>query len=351
LSALPLTPNLKQLVARLSARARKAAWLSECARWSAPLLFAIGAAIFIARFAAGVSTREASFALLALAILPLAGWLLARRKFLSESGAIAWLDRESGGSGALLTQFELADPRWTPALSKALARIEALPRVRLTREWAPSLFALAFVAGALWIPRPQALVAPSTHLAETMLEEVKEQLLALTEVVELEPEKAAELAERIERVEENLRDAPADASLEALDRTGDELEAQAEKSLASAERASDELARADAAQSASEAQESLQNALKELRDGGLASKLPESIKSELAPGSLELPPGIKLSNEAISKLSSEMREALDARLSKLARSGLISAKQLERATSVARVTEHVCDEKCKRGGT
>ncbi len=343
--------ELEQFAARLSARARRAAWLSECLRWSAPALFAIGAVCFVARFFGDVSRTDASLALCAFALVPIVGWLRARGRFLSEAGAIAWLDRESGGSGALLTQFALADGRWSSSVNAALGRIEQLPRVRLWREMAPGLIAAAFVLGALWIPKPVAVVPPSTHLAETMLETVEEQLIALQEVVELEPEKAAELAERIERVQENLHEAPADASLEALDRTSDELASEAEKSLAAAERAGEDLARSDSAQSAAEAQQSLEDALKELRDGGLASKLPESIKSELTPGSLELPPGVKLSNEALSKLSNEMREALDARLSKLARSGLISAKQLERATSVARVTEHVHDENCKRGGT
>ncbi|HUR28536.1 MAG TPA: hypothetical protein VM509_10140 [Planctomycetota bacterium] len=343
--------ELQQFAARLASRARQAAWLSESARWSAPALFAIGAAIFAARFFAGVSTKDASYLLAAFALVPLVAWLRARPKFLTEAGAIAWLDRASGGTGALLTQFEHGDERWSAAANRALARVDSLPRVRLAREMGPSLLALAFVAGAAWIPKPAAPMSPSTHLAETTLESVKEQLVALEEVVALEPEKADELAERIERVQDDLDDAPTDASLEALDRTSDELSSLAEKSLAVAERAGDSLSRADGANSASEAQEALQEALKELRDGAMASQLPESIKGQLTPGSLELPAGVQLSNEAISGLSSEMRSALNARLSKLARVGLISPQQLKRATEVARVTEHVCDESCKRGGT
>ena len=47
--------ELEQFAARLSARARRAAWFSECLRWSAPALFAIGAVCFVARFFGDVS--------------------------------------------------------------------------------------------------------------------------------------------------------------------------------------------------------------------------------------------------------------------------------------------------------
>lgn len=346
-----MSKDLDHLAARLSARARRAAWLTECARWSAPALYAIGAVVFVARYLGDLSRPAASLALSALLVIPAAAWLRARSRFLSRAGAVAWLDRESGGSGALIAQFDLADERWMRDAEQALARIAVLPRVRVARPFLPSLPAALFVAGALWIAKPLEPTAPSTRIAESALETAEERLLALQEIVELPPEQAEDLAERLRRVEENLRDAPVDASLEALDRTTEELGAVAERSLASAERASGDLARADAAQSASEAQAALQDALKELREGGLAAKLPETIQAELTPGSLELPPGVQLSPEALAKLSGEMRGALDARLAKLANAGLISARQLERATSTARVSEHVCDGNCKRGGT
>lgn len=325
--------------------------MSECARWSAPTLFGLGAALFVARFFGDVPRGDAVLLLTLFALVPLVAWWRARPMFLSESGAVAWLDRASGGSGRLLTQFECADERWAASATAAMARIESLPRVRLAREFLPSLLALGFVAGALWIEKPAGLVGPSTHLAETTLEDVKDQLVALQEVVELEPEQAQELAERIERIQENLRDTPTDASLEALDRTSEELTARAEQSLAAADRADDQLARADAAQSADQAQQALQDALKEMHDAGLGARLPESIRSELLPGSLELPAGAVLPRETVARLSSELRTALNLKLGKLASAGLISARQLERAKSVERVTEHVCDENCKRGGT
>jgi hypothetical protein len=346
---LPL--DLSQLAARLVSRARQVAWLAECARWSAPALFALGAVLFVARYFGDVPRADAARILVLFALVPLFAWWRARAMFLSQAGAVAWLDRASGGSGALLTQFECGDARWAGFASSAMARIEGLPRVRLTRAFLPSLLALAFVAGALWIEKPASVLGPSTHLAESRLEEVKDQLIALREIVELEPEQAQELAERIERIEENLRDAPVDASLEALDRTSDELSFEADRSLAAADRAEDRLAGADAAQSADQAQRALQDALKEMRDGGLGAKLPESIRSELLPGSLELPAGVVLSRETVAQLSSEMRADLNLKLGKLASAGLISPRQLEHAKLVERVTEHVCDDKCKSGGT
>src|SRR5690349_4714698 len=126
--------ELQQLAARLSARARKAAWMSECARWAAPALFVLGAAIFVARFFGDVPGAQAAAALGLFALVPVAAWLRVRSGFLSQAGAIAWLDRASGGSGALLTQFEHADERWARAADAALARVEALPRVRLRSE-------------------------------------------------------------------------------------------------------------------------------------------------------------------------------------------------------------------------
>jgi len=307
--------------------------------------------LFIARYFGDVPRTQASLLLALFALVPLLAWWRARSRFLSKSGAVAWLDRASGGSGALLTQFEHADQRWTGSAAAALARIESIPRVRLTREFLPSVLALAFVAGTLWIEKPAHVPGPSTHLAESTLEHVQEQLVALQEVVELEPETAQELAERLERVREDLRDTPADASLEALDRMSDELVAQAEKSLAAADRADDNLARSDAAQSAEQAQQALQEALKEARDGGLGANLPESIRSELLPGTLELPAGAKLSSESIARFSSELRASLSSKLGKLASAGLISPRQLEHAKPIERVTEHVCDAHCERGGT
>src|SRR5690349_10811010 len=92
--------ELQQLAARLSARARKAAWMSECARWAAPALFVLGAAIFVARFFGDVPRAQAAAALGLFALVPVAAWLRVRAGFLSQAGAIAWLDRASGGRGA-----------------------------------------------------------------------------------------------------------------------------------------------------------------------------------------------------------------------------------------------------------
>jgi hypothetical protein len=344
-------PDLDRSLQSLIARAKTAAWLEACARLAAPTLFVLGGWVLFARFALDVSRADAALALALFALVPAVAWGLARRRFLSPAAAVAWLDRESGGSGALLTQHALGDARWDASAARALASIERLPRIRALRGFGPSLLALAFVGAAFTLERSVLPPPPATQVVESRLDAAAEDLGALQEVVELEPERAEELEARLERLDAESDSAPLDASLEAIDRTQEELARRADEALAAAERAREGLNAADSAENAEAAVEALNGALRDLKLAGLAAKLPKSLLDRLEPGSLELPEGVELSTAELAELSDALRAALDARMERLAQSGLLSKTELQRFRELERFSEHVCDSTCKRGGT
>lgn len=346
-----MLPELERSLARLLSRAKTAAWLEATAKLLAPALFALGAWVLLARFGLGESRARAAWACIALVVVPGAAWFVARRRFLSPQAALVWLDRESGGSGALLTQAAVDDPRWNDAAQRALATIERLPRLAPGKAFAPSLLAAAFVAGAFVLERSVLPPPPATAVIEQRVDAVQADLAALEEIVELSEETTEELEARLERVEAGLGDAPLDANLEAVDRTEDALAREADEALAAAERARDGLDLAAAAESEAAARAALVDALRELKDAGLAAKLPKELLAKLDPGSLELPDGVQLSREELAELSDALREALDARMERLAKAGLLSKQKLERYRELERIAQHVCDEACKRGGT
>ncbi|MCK6448483.1 MAG: hypothetical protein L6Q99_18995 [Planctomycetes bacterium] len=346
-----MLPELERSLARLLSRAKTAAWLEASAQLLAPVLFALGAWVLLARFGLGESRTSAAWALFALLAVPLAAWFVARRRFLSPQAALVWLDRESGGSGALLTQAAIGDPRWNDAAERALATIARLPRLAPGKAFVPSLLAAAFVAGAFVLERSALPAPPATAVIEQRVDAVQADLAALAEIVELSAETTEELEARLERVEAGPGDAPLDANLEAVDRTEEALAREADEALAAADRARDGLDLAAAADSEEAARAALNEALRELKDAGLAAKLPKELLAKLDPGSLELPDGVQLSREELGELSNALREALDARMERLAKAGLLSKNKLERYRELERIAQHVCDETCKRGGT
>jgi hypothetical protein len=345
-----MLPGLDRSLRRLLARAKTAAWLAESARLAAPAAFLLGGWVLLARFVLGHGRATAAWSLLLFALVPLAAWLVARRRFLTPATAVAWLDRRSGGSGALLTHFALADARWNEPAERALASIERLPRIAAWRDFSPTALGVLFV-GATFVPDRSVLpTPPATQVVENRIDAASEDLSALLEVVELAPETAQELEARLESLREESDAAPLDASLEAVDRTQDELARNADEALAAAERAREALASAGAADDAQATIDGINAALRDLKEAGLAAKLPQALLDRLDPGTLELPEGMKLSAEELAQLSDELRAALDARMERLAKAGLVGKAQLERFRELERFSDHVCDGECERGG-
>ncbi|MCE9595641.1 MAG: hypothetical protein K8S98_15745 [Planctomycetes bacterium] len=345
-----MLPELDRSLRRLLARAKTAAWLEACARLAAPAVFVLGGWVLLARFALGQSRTAAAWSLAAFALVPVAAWFVARRRFLTPEAAVAWLDRRSGGSGALLTHFVLDDERWAGPARDALASIERLPRIAAWRDFRTTALGALFVGAAFVLDRAIVPTPPATQVALNRIDAASADLIALQEVVELAPETAKELEARLERLRDEGDAAPLDASLEAVDRTQEELARNADEALAAAERARDALSSAGAAEDAQATVDGINAALRDLKEAGLAAKLPKSLLERLDPGSLQLPDGVKLSAQELAQLSDELAAALDARMERLAKAGLVGKAQLERFRELERFSDHVCDGECKRAG-
>jgi hypothetical protein len=202
----------------------------------------------------------------------------------------------------------------------------------------------------------QVAIGPPPAVATSALERVEEKLETLEEQVELEPEAAEEMHAQIERIEAEAGEGRPESTFEALDRLDESIDARAQEALQAAARASRELGQATSDPNLAEAQSSLQEALKQMDDAGLAKELPQETKQALQPGTLSLPAGVQLSSAQLAKLSQELKGALDARLAKLAQGRLLDPKELKALGKLASLDDfdfdHVCDEDCKKpGGT
>ncbi len=343
---------------RLRQRVSLALYSAALARHTLWVLLAGGTLALLARQVAGLSRAQAAWAFAPLVLVPLSAWLVTRARSLSLEGAVTWLDVRTRAGGALLTGFELRDPRWQAQVDQALRREVALPRARLARPALELLAAASFAALGLWLEFPRDPALPPRALQQAAIERVEEKLETLKEEATLDSELATELETRLERAQD--ASATPEQAFEAIDRVderlaqaGDELAEElrdAQQSLSSAE--------SSAGADPEGAQRSLEETLKKLSQAGLGKNLPEELTRELGGASLELPPGTKLDASKLGALSRELNQALAAKLAKLGAAGLAKLGKLARAGELAglgdfKPTGHVCDENCakKPGGT
>ncbi len=352
--------DIRTQLSRLRRRALAATYLGEWSRHALIAGLAAGTVALFARVAFDAESQTVAWVLLALALSPLTAWLLARRRFLSREGAMAWLDVRVGATGLVLTQAEVGDERWRERAARVLEQHGAPPGLRVRAPFARSGGGLAFALLALWIDLPSAAaLGPSRELYDGAIEDLREKLETLEEVVELEEETRAELDERLERLEAEAEDTRApEATFEALD----ELDERMQELAARAENAAEEMSEAfdaagDAEQDLAARQEELAEAHAELARAGLAAKLGEKLSAKLA-STLEADPGASFDLSALTQLSEEMRAALEAKLARLADAGLLQSGKLGKLGELgelgdlSRFEMHECDENCdKPGGT
>jgi len=353
-----LDTHLHQLVRRLQARVFAAVYLGTLTRLLLWSVLALGSLVLLLRLGFEFDRSAAAWAFAPLALVPLAAWILARRRALSAHGAVAWLDVHGGADGALVAHLEHADPRWQPALEQSLARLGPLPGARLARPLARLAPAVLFAAAALWIELPRDPVLPPRKLEEAAIERLAEKLETLEEVATLEPELAQELETRLERLEDEAG-SPEEA-FEAIDQLEARLAQEAER-LAEELRAAQEAldtAGISQAQDPEAAQDALESALGALASAGLGQDLAREKLGELGATSLELPPGTQLTPEQMKALDEALRAGLESKLGKLAKAGLAQPGKLRKAGELATLegfepTGHVCTEECgkKPGGT
>ncbi|MBK7874200.1 MAG: hypothetical protein IPJ77_00330 [Planctomycetes bacterium] len=353
-----MTRSLDSLASALQARVFWGVFLGALGRLALWGFLVCGTLALLLRYVLRLERADAAWALAPMALVPLAAWIVARRRRLSHAGAVTWLDLRTDANGALLTELELADARWTSRTDAALARSLALPRPRLGRPALQTFPALAFAAAALWIELPRDPVLPPRKLEDALVERVEEKLETLKEEVALEPELEKELEARLERLEDERGDP--EQAFEAIDGLDERLEQEGERLAETIQDAQDSLSQASesAASDPESAQKELEQALGELAKAGLEKNLSEELKSQLGSDSLELPPGTKLDARKIEALSKELSEALATKLDKLGKAGLAKMGKLGKKGELAKLddfepTGHVCDENCKKnpGGT
>lgn len=348
---------LGQAVARWRRRALLQAWVEQGVQHVAVGLFVAGSLVLLCRIAFGWERTQASAWLALAALACVTAWLSARRAVPSADRAAAWLDVESGASGLVVTESELGETPWSQAARERIARAANAERpVRWPRSSWATLVALAFAGGALWFEPERARVGPPAAVTEAALERVEEQLATLNETLALEPDLAAELEQRLERIEAEAEEGLPESTFEALDNFEQRLEQSASEALESAQRANDGLSAAMTEPALDEAQTGLEAALEAMRAAGLQQGLSEQLSAQLEAGTLTLPEGLKLDSAELAKLAQGLRGQLDGRLGNLAKAGLLSQKQLERLGELASLDDfdfdHVCDEECfKPGGT
>jgi hypothetical protein len=356
-----MTDVIETGLRRLRRRARLATYLGE---WSRHLLIAsllIGGTVLLLRVGRGLTTKEAAWALLALVATPVTAWMIARRRFLSLSGAAAWLDLRAGARGLLLTEIETRDERWRSRAEQELERAGEQPGLRSRPVVVRCMGGALFVIAALWIEIPRlAQPGPPPELYASVIEDLREKLETLLEEVELDAESRAELEARLERLEDEVNDARnPEATFEALDRLESRLEEEARRAEQAARAANDALRAAEASgeENGLAMQNALEEALTRLQDAGLDASLPTELGERLA-ATLQMPGESNFDLSELVQLSEEMRAALEGMLAELADVGLLPAGGLGKLGELGPVGDlsgfefHECDENCEKpGGT
>jgi hypothetical protein len=311
-------------------------------RWLLLGALGLGVVALLARVTLGLDAGRAALLLAPAALAPVLAALVARRRALSDGAAATWLDRASGGSGAIVTALEHDDPRWAPGLAPLLAAATPPPGADRKLATRRAVLASAFTAAVLLVP-VQRINGPSGSppgLFEPALERLQEKLAALEETLTIVPEVRQEFTETLARLQDEARtSADPEATFEAIERLTEKLERTAEEALDDAARADEQLADAAARAAAGVPPEAALNAALETLakspvglDALLAELPPElelsALGLDLGPDGATLPEGFTLDPELAAALSKELQELLREQLEKLAAAGLLDTSAL-----------------------
>lgn len=232
------------------------------------------------------------------------------------------LDLRQGGQGHVVHALErqLAHPMSQPLAT--LTRPRPAGR-RLAASLGPGVIALVI---ALFVPLRATIAQPHERLAEQRLDELAEQASSLEEVLDLEEELQAELAENLESAEQGMvdRELTGLGLQEALDQIEQRLADVAKQAADALDAARSELARTtaelDAGRGGPETQEQLEALAAELAELGAL------------PDGASLP---DLSDLPASALARQLDQAALDKLAELAERGLLGASRLADAAELA----------------
>lgn len=303
------------------------------------LIFVGGGWVLFARFALGMDVYASLWGLGVVTLaLPFAVWR-AQCAVPDERALVAELDRESGGTGTLVTQYELRDTRWQPQAASVwnAARPERREAALGNGLWG-SFFALLFVGLAVWFAPPAPASGLPAGLLNGALARLTTELEDMQAVGALDPERQAEWAERLKDIADNLDAGGLEQAFEAMDRFRDDLERLAnehadtlaqlrEAALNAAEGHREELLNAlQQALSNPATQELVQNLMKELgrKDG-------ESALSQMDPNALQAMLEQLGGSQGLEGLSAEMAAQLAKRMGDMAARGFIDQQALAEA--------------------
>ena len=319
------------------------------------LIFVGGGWILLARFGLGMEIQAALWGLgVVLLAVPFAVWR-AQRAVPDDRALVAMLDRESGGTGALVTQYELRDARWQSQAASVwnAARPERREAQLGNGMWG-SFFALLFVGLAIWFAPPAPASGLPIGLLNGALSRLTSELEDLEEVGALDPERQAEWGERLKDIAENLDAGGLEQAFEAMDRFRDDLERLAnehadtlaqlrEAALNAAEGHREELLNAlQKALSNPATQELVQNLMKELgrMDG-------ESAMSQMDPQALQSMLEQLGGSQGLEGLSAKMAEQLAKRMGDMAARGWLDQQALAEALKRRMSPKSLRDTKSK----
>ena len=358
--------KLEPSIARLRRRAGLAAFLKALQLHATVALFVFGGAALLARTAFDLPREQAAWMLLGVLIAPITAWFQARRAFLTDEGAAAWLDLRSGGDGSVVTALETDDERWHQRVEMALARSPELPRVQVERAALQTMPAVAFVLFVFWLDLPKTVLGPSPELYDAATERLEEKLAVLEELVELEEEDAEELKAQLEQLEAEAQDGTPESFFEAADSLEEAMEEIAQELAEEAQDMSESLSAVmEASDAESEAAEAtLRETMEEMKNSGLVANIPQDLSDKFPDGmnfpeGSELPEGLTLDGELMQELSEEMRELLEEKLAELAKAGLLQKGKLGKAgegkladlSKYKKSAGEPCDcEACKKAG-
>ncbi len=164
--------RIEVVLGRLVRRVRWIRFGVGLLRWGGLASLGAGCAVLLVRVLFVIEPEpRLAFALPIVLALGLGVRRLVRAPF-DRAAAATWLDVELGGSGAFVTDIELADPRWSARFAHLLegraARDALRPVPRLAQPLGLALAGFAFLWASLFVEVPRPRSGPSPELVPPM---------------------------------------------------------------------------------------------------------------------------------------------------------------------------------------
>jgi len=297
--------------------------------------FLWGAVALVLRAASATTRRQLLWGAFGIAVAAIAAAVVSRRRLPSRDSVRAMLDSRNDCGGLLMAGADADLGAWrTPEIT--------LPRLRWRKARALGLLAAssAFVLISLLAPVRFAATGASRPMdVSREVENLSAQIEALKEAQVIEESKAEALEQKLDQLGQEASGEDPAKTWEALDHLNDAVEKAAKEAAEAASARRERLARAEAlaeglmaggdqldSKTMTEAMRTLGEMTRE------AAKENESLAGDLSPETLEAIKSGSLKAEHLKDLSkalSQNKSALNQKLSKLSKSGMINPNALK----------------------